>query len=243
MSLKDPSTWDAPDEITQTTFTTRKGQVSTVQLEGWHDMLLRGKWGLPMHRYPFTLVRARVLDAQGNMVFTRPLWLIVFGQRRKDLSLLDIWEAYRQRYDLEHFFRFGKQRLLMDAYQTPETAHEENWWTLVQLAYLQLWFARKQADSVPRPWERYLPCFRSENKTAASIESSSESKTAASVPSPSIVQRELSRILRQIGTPAREPKRRGNAPGRSVGQRPALRVRLPVIKKSVRTLQQQQRAP
>ncbi|MCP4623908.1 MAG: transposase, partial [bacterium] len=27
MSLKDPTTWDAPDEVAQTTFTTRKGQV------------------------------------------------------------------------------------------------------------------------------------------------------------------------------------------------------------------------
>lgn len=127
MSLKNANTWDEPDELAQTTFTTRKGKVYSGHLEGWHDMLLRGKWGLPMHRYPFTLVWARVLDAQGKPVFSRPLWLIVFGQRRKELSVLDIWDAYRQRFDLEHVFRFGKQRLLMDAYQTPQTEHEENW--------------------------------------------------------------------------------------------------------------------
>lgn len=267
MSLKNPSTWDEPDEVAQTTFTTRKGTVYTVHLEGWHDMLMRGKRGLPMHRYPFTLVRACVFDAQGNPVFTRPLWLIVFGQRRKELSLLEIWDAYRQRYDLEHFFRFGKQRLLMDAYQTPETEHEENWWTLVQLAYLQLWVAREQANNLPRPWERYLPRFRSEGtssasteslskgknsasveslpeeKTSAPVKSSAEGKTSASDPSPSAVQRDLPRILRQIGTPARTPKRRGNAPGRPAGERLVLRVRVPVIKKSVQTLHQQQRAP
>jgi hypothetical protein len=232
MSLKDPKTWNEPDEVTQTTFTTCKGQVYTIHLEGWHDMLLRGMWGLPMHRYPFTLVRVRVLDAQGKLVFTRPLWLIVFGRCRKELSLLDIWDAYRQRYDLEHFFRFGKQRLLMDAYQTSETEHEENWWSLVQLAYLQLWFAREQANRMPRPWERYLSRFRSEGKQSSSVAS------------PSDVQRDLIRVLRQIGTPARDPIRRGNAPGRSTGQSPGLRVRLSVIKKSVRTLQQeQQRAP
>lgn len=232
MSLKEPKTWDEPDEVTQTTFTTRKGQVYTVHLEGWHDLLLRGTWGLPMHRYPLTLVRAHVRDTQSKPVFTRPLWLIVFGQRRKELSLLDIWDAYRQRYDLEHFFRFGKQRLLMDAYQTPETEHEENWWTLVQLAYLQLWFAREQATRVPRPWERYLPRFRSAGKPSSPVAS------------PSDGQRDLMRVLRQIGTPARDPIRRGNAPGRSPGQSPGLRVRLSVIKKSVRTFQQeQQRAP
>jgi len=256
MSLKDPRIWDEPDELTQTTFTTRKGKVYSVHLEGWHDMLLRGKWGLPMHRYPFTLVRARVFDAQGKPVFSRPLWLIVFGQRRKELSLLEIWDVYRQRFDLEHFFRFGKQRLLMDAYQTPQTEHEENWWTLVQLAYLQLWFAREQATRVPRPWERYLPRFRSEGtqsssvkslsevKTSPPVASSSETRTSSPVASPSDVQRDLMRVLRHIGTPARNPVRRGNAPGRSPGQSPGLRVRVSVIKKSVRTLHQaQQRAP
>ncbi|MCP4378993.1 MAG: transposase, partial [bacterium] len=278
MSLKKPETWDAPDGIAQTTFTTRKGKVYTVHLEGWHDMLLRGKRDLPMHRYPLTLVRVRVLDAQGKPVYTRPLWLVVFGPRRKELSLVEIWDAYGQRYDLEHFLRFGKQRLLMDSYQTPETEREENWWTLVQLAYLQLWFASEHANNIPRPWERYLPRFRPngapadtssgentaapanasledktatpsdaspEDKAVASSDASPEDKTMSSVPSPSAVQRDLPRILRQIGTPARPSKRRGNAPGRSTGEKLVLRVRVPVIKKSVpkHTPQKQQRAP
>lgn len=266
MSLKKPETWDAPDEIAQTTFTTRKGKVYTVHLEGWYDMLLRGTRDLPMHRYPLTLVRARVLDAQGKPVYARPLWLVVFGPRRKELSLVEMWDAYGQRYDLEHFLRFGKQRLLMDSYQTPETEREENWWTLVQLAYLQLWFASEHANNLPRPWERYLPRFRSngtptdaspgentaapanaspEDETAALNDAAPENEIAPSVPSPSAVQRDLPRILRQIGTPARPSKRRGNAPGRSTGEKLVLRVRVPVIKKSVpkHTPQKQQRAP
>jgi DDE superfamily endonuclease len=254
MSLKDPETWDEPDETAQTTFTTRKGTRYTVHLEGWHDLLLRGKRGLPMHRSPLTFVRARVVDAQGKPVYARPMWLIVFGRRRQELSLVEIWDAYQQRYDLEHFFRFGKQRLLMDAYQTPETEREENWWTLAQLAYLQLWFAREQADNLPRPWERYLPRFRlngtpadasPEDETASPSDASPEGEAVSSVPSPSAVQRDLSRILRQIGTPARASKRRGKAPGRSAGENVVLRVRVPVIKKSVpkHTSQKQQRAP
>jgi hypothetical protein len=266
MSLKRPETWDEPDETAQTTLTTRKGKRYTVHLEGWHDMLLRGKRGLPMHRSPLTLVRARVVDAQGKPVYARPMWQLVFGQRRKELSLIEMWDAYQQRYDLEHFFRFGKQRLLMDAYQTPETAREENWWTLVQLAYLQLWCASEQAHNLPRPWERYLPRFCSngtpaeaspeekntvpskaspEEKTTSPNDTSPEDETVSFVPSPSAVQRDLPRILRQIGTPARASKRRGKAPGRSAGKNVVLRVRVPVIKKSVpkHTSQKQQRAP
>ncbi len=362
MSLTKPETWDVPDETTLTTWTSRKGQEYTVHIEGWHNMLVRGKWGLPMHQYPFTLVRARVFDAQHHLVFSRPIWLIVFGPRRCELSLCEIWDAYRQRFDLEHFFRFGKQRLLMDAYHTPDTTHEENWWTLVQLAYLQLWVARGHVKPLPRPWERYLPRFRSDSSSTVSTVSSDSDPTSprtgtserqsaspcpcaserqqASVldpssplpavvqrdlghvlqrrgipsedestgvpsetatsqrssspspsivqgdldralkgtgtppegesvcsrpgvftqqhvpapavssplqapsPSPSDVQRDIGRVLQALGTPAQAPICRGSAPGRAAGERLVMRVRLPVIKKSVQKLhQKQQRGP
>ena len=110
-----------------------------------------------MHNHPFTLVRARVLDAAGQPIHQRAMWLLVIGPRRAELSLIEIWDAYRQRYDLEHFFRFGKQRLLLTACQTPDDRREENWWQIVQLAYAQLWLAQPLATALPRPWERYLP--------------------------------------------------------------------------------------
>lgn len=53
-------------------------------------------------------------------------------------------------------WRFGKQRLLMAAFQTPEVKHEENWVQLTLLAYTQLWVARELALHLPRQ-ERTLP--------------------------------------------------------------------------------------
>jgi len=212
--LKDPSTWGEPDAVEETTFTNRKGRVYRVQLEGWHDLLMRGKKGLPMHEHPFTLIQARVLDEEGNPVFERTLWLIVIGERRHELSLVEAWEAYGQRYDVEHYFRFGKQRLLMAAYQTPDVEHEENWMQIVALAYMQLWLARDLAEPLLRPWERYLP--EAKRETA----------------SPSTVQRDFGRIIRQIGTPAAPPKPRGNSLGRAKGEKQPPRKRRPVIKKA-----------
>lgn len=225
MRLSTPETWDPPDEVATTTLRTRKGQCYTVQLEGWHDLVRRGTRDHAMHQHPFTLVRARVLDDKGQPVFTRPLWLTVIGPRRRELSLREIWDAYRQRYDLEHFFRFGKQRLLLDAYQTPDTTHEEQWWTVVQLAYWQLWMARDLTEKMPRPWERYLPRFKTDQDSE-----STHGKTAGA--SPSDVQRDMARIIRQFGTPARIPKPRGKSPGRAPGQRPGKRTRHSVIRKS-----------
>jgi hypothetical protein len=105
----------------------------------------------------------------------------------------------------------------MATFQTPDVSHEENWLEFVSLAYVQLWLAREVAEALPRPWEQYLP--QSEGQVA----------------SPSAVQRDLGRILREIGTPAQPPKPRGNSPGRAKGTRLARRKRHRVIKKDKKT--------
>lgn len=215
-SSKTLRTWGPADEEAQTSFTTRKGRTYTVELQGWHDLVRRGKKDAPMYRHPFTLVRARVLDADGNPIHKRDMWLLVIGKRRSELSLVEIWQAYGKRYDLEHFFRFGKQRLLLTAFQTPEEKHEENWWQIVQLAYVLLWLSRGVAVNLPNPWERYLP--QAQNGIA----------------SPAATQRGFERIIRQIGTPAAAPKRRGNSPGRRKGTQIPHRERLAVVKKAAK---------
>lgn len=48
---------------------------------------------------------------------------------------------------LVHLLRFGKQKLLMTTYFTPELHHQENWFQLTLLAYVNLWTARKLAIS------------------------------------------------------------------------------------------------
>ncbi|MCP5019591.1 MAG: transposase, partial [Ketobacter sp.] len=197
--LKDSDTWKEPDEAIQTTYTNHLGRIYKVQLECWHDLLMSGTREYPMHQHPFTLIRARVFNEANEQVFQRPLWLLVMGQRRNELSLTEGWKGYRRRYDVEHFFRFGKQRLLMTAYQTPEVQHEENWWQLAQLAYVQLWLARCLTEAMPRPWERYLPQFQTQTKNQEA--------------SPSMVQRDFGRIIQEIGTPAKAPKPRGKSPG------------------------------
>ena len=211
--LKVPDTWEAPDQIAETTFGSHKKISYRVEIQAWSNMLMRGGKNLPMHKHPFTLVKIRLYNQKGAALFQKPLWLIVMGDRRMELSLLDIYQAYLQRYDLEHFFRFGKQKLLLDKFQTPDNEHEEHWWRLVTLAYLQLWVAQDAASHLPRPWEQYLPSIINKQIT------------------PAMVLRDMSRIIRQIGTPASAPKRRGISPGRPKGLKLTPRKRQPVLKK------------
>jgi len=211
--LRDATTHPEPDAVAETTFTTKQGKIYTVLLAAWHDMVRTGTRDIPMHAHPFTLVRARVVDASGQSIYRRDLGLIVIGERRRELALIEVWKSYSQRYDLEHFFRHGKQRLLMATYQTPEVAREENWWQIVQLAYVQLWLARSLVTARLNP-ERYLP------------------PAPVGEAAPSSVQRDFARIIGQIGTPAQPPKRRGNSPGRTQGTKMPPRERRTVIKKT-----------
>jgi len=211
--LSEPETWGEPDQEEWTTWTTHRGKSYRVQIQGWHNIKMRGKHGYPMHEHPFTLGRAVVLDETGQPLYKRPLWLIVMGKRRNEVSLIETWEAYGQRVDLEHYFRFGKQKLLLTSYQTPDVEHEENWGQLVQLAYILLWLASGLVEDMPRPWEKPQPTEKE------------------GLASPSRTQRGFGAIISQIGTPAKPPKLRGNSPGRAKGEKPAPRKRHLVIKK------------
>jgi hypothetical protein len=214
--LPDPTTWHPPDQETQLPYTSRRGKKYTVVIQGWHNMLMRGKnkpERIPMVKYPFTLLRVILYRQDGTQAFDRPLWLIAVGKRRTALSLLDIYTAYTARVDIEHFFRFGKQKLLLTAFQTPKTENEEQWWHIVHLAYIMLWMARHLAHHLPRPWERHLPVAHEQEI------------------SPSLVQRDFARLIRQLDSPTQPPKPRGNSPGRPKGIKFLPRPRPKVVVK------------
>ena len=216
-ALREPDTWHEPDEAVTVSERSRRGKVYRVEIKAWHNMLMPGKnkpQRIPMYRYPFTLVQVVRYDDKGNLACKQPLWLLAIGEDRYELNAREIYEAYRQRYDLEHFFRFGKQKMLLASFQTPEDVREEKWWQLVHLAYAQLWMARHVANCLPKPWERNLPAMKNR------------------LLSPTLVQRDFGRIIRQIGTPAQPPKPRFISPGRPKGMKLPPRPRRKVVIKS-----------
>ncbi len=221
-SLSNPETWPTPDDTLTQWETSRRGKVYRIEIQAWHNLLMTGKnkpERLPMHKYPFTLVRIVRYDEEENEAFKHPLWLIVMGERRHELTLEHIYQAYLCRFDIEHFFRFGKQKLLLADFQTPEVLREENWWRLVHIAYAQLWMARHVVDALPRPWERNLPAMKQR------------------IISPTLVQRDFARIIRQLGTPAKPPKPRGISPGRRKGMKLPQRPRQKVVVKGKKAAQ------
>lgn len=211
--LKDETTWGEPDNAISMAFKTRKGKDFTANITNWNDMLMRDKNGIPMHKYPFTVIRIIMTDNHNKQVYKKPMWLMVAGELRQKLTIIQIWQAYTQRYDIEHFFKFGKSKLLMDKFQTPDVTHEESWWLIVCISYAQLYMARELANNLPQPWEKYLPAMKNDVTVKPARQ----------------VQKSFAKITKEIGTPASAPKQRGSSLGRIAGTKLPRRTQYPII--------------
>ncbi|MBE7381386.1 MAG: transposase [Leptolyngbya sp. SIO1E4] len=209
--LQEEATWPAAQEEATVSLTDSQGRAIALQLRRWSNLLMRGTRLYPMHRFPFDLVQVQSLNDDQHPK-GRPLWLLVWGQHRQQLPLVEVRQAYSQRFNLEHFLGFAKPHLLLSALQSCLTAHEINWVRLSCLAYVQLWLARDLVSILPLPWQRYLAQGRKRQAT------------------PRSVQRSFARLIQQMGSIAVSPKPRGILPGRARGTRLTPRAPCPQVK-------------
>lgn len=220
MKLNDSATHSAPDEVVQKTTVSRNGKTYQLSIKVWRDQLLRGSRKFKGYEHPVTVMQLVMADANGKSLYKKPLWLGIAGVRRHEITPLEAYKYYNKRYEIEHYFRFGKDKLLFDQYKTPDVKHEEDWWQITALAYMQLYLARNLTPILPKKWEKYLPSFQVDNKRAQITVT------------PSQAQRGFYTVLDNIGTPAAPCKRRGNPQGRSKGDIQEKRTRHPAIFKN-----------
>ncbi|SCA64228.1 hypothetical protein SCG7086_CU_00010, partial [Chlamydiales bacterium SCGC AG-110-P3] len=203
--VNEVSEWDEEGGFSYVT--QKKKKKVTVQMKRLNNVVTRGAGGAP-----FDVLVATAVNEEGTPLYKRSLVLAISGKRRKELSCRQVYESYGQRFDIEHYFRFGKQHLLNTASQTPDVRHEENWMWISLLAYNMLYHSRKLASPSYRPWE-----------TAR--------RAKEHILPPTQVQRDYTAIYQRIGTPARDPKPRGKSFGRKKGDRRPPRPHCPIKKK------------
>lgn len=166
----------------------------------------------------FRLVSIELLHAQSGLpIFKKRLWLSLWGERQREISPEEIFWAYRNRFDIEHFFRFGKQHLLLDQFQTPDQTHWQNWLEVVSLAYWLLWVAKDEASHhSTKKWQQYDPTRK-------------QRKELGFHPSPSQVQQQLEGIILSFDQdpflPKPQIKGKGRIPGTKFPKRPQYPVR------------------
>lgn len=219
MALSDRTAHLQPEQKAETTLLTRAGKTYPVKISAWENMLLRGSKQHRGSKHPMTLVKIEMFKENNEPLFKRPLWVAVVGKLRHTLSLISIYQYYRCRYNIEHFFRFAKHKILLDAYQTSDVEREENWWKLCGLAYNQLYLANALVELQLKPWEKYLP-------------DQSSSNLGSNITTPSQTQRGFDKLFKQVGTPAAPCQPRGKAPGRLKGQLSTFRTDQPIIYKT-----------
>jgi hypothetical protein len=135
------------------------------------------------------IVRPQAKDTERD---PKTSWFLFHGEQTPALS--EVSDLYARRYSQEHGYRVDKQNLLWETPRLRNPDQFQHWTDLVASARNQLYLARPAAEEVRQPWE-------SKHRDLT----------------PQQTRRAMSRILAQLGTPARPPKHRGNSPGRRPG--------------------------
>jgi hypothetical protein len=158
---------------------------------------------------PFGVARVRVERLPGGKRQPEPLWLAWIGQELP-ADLLELWRWYRQRFQLEHGFRFVKHDLGWTTVRPQRPLTADRWTRLGVASLWQLWLARPLVADARLPWERPL---------------------APEALTPHRVRRAFGALLPALGSPARAPQRRGKSPGRRPGTRLGPRPAQPVARR------------
>jgi len=189
----------------------------------YNNMIIPGSRDLKMSDKPFNLFSIEVFDIKTNeKVFSKKLWLTVWGQKRNEISIKEVYEAFRLRFDIEFFFRFGKQKLLLNKFQTPDTQHLENWFEIVKHSYWLLYLSRNEGENIVRKWEKYLTKYNNQNVKELDYYST---KT------PTQTQRAMPKIICGFAKKHLIPKTRNKSSGRKKGDKQTPRKLFEVVKK------------
>lgn len=191
---------------------TIKHQRVDVLLNRWNDVYVEG------HSELVDMVKVEIFSKGDYMeTLLPPLLLILSGKRRREITSLEAYQSYRRRFDIEHFFRFVKQKLLFCAYQTPELDHQISWWWFCCMAYWLLYHVRHIGQGSTRPWHKK----RDPTKPAGPGE---------------IKRLFATSIFPVLGSPSHPPTNREKSRGRELGTRFLKRERKKVVKKRKKLL-------
>jgi hypothetical protein len=160
----------ADEKITLKSKTAKERPIK-IELWRWNEVLLRTKRGYKMSDKPIDVLACRITDRDtGKRVFDLDMFLAICGKNKDQITTQEAYEAYRTRPDIEGYFRFAKQKLLLNKYQTPNINHFDNWIICQILASWLLYAAKDEVSFVPHKWEKYLPKHKQKiNKENLSI--------------------------------------------------------------------------
>ena len=200
-AFQEAETWGTPDEMIEL----EDPYWGRVRLERWQG--LHEKKGPDV---PYEVIRAAV-----HLERPKPpaaLWLAWLAPEQMPTEMAvtveTIWRAYTCRWPVEPAIRFRKETLgwSQPRFQSKEVG--DRWSELTTIACWLLFLARPMVVDAPLPWQKPQQGL-----------------------TPQRVLQSLRPIFELIGSPARPPKKRGNAPGWPSGRQRTPKHRYAVVKK------------
>jgi IS4 transposase len=96
----------------------KKGNITKVVLSEYKNLLVKGHKNHTMKDKPVNFIKTEVYDLEGNKIYKNDLLICVSGKNRNELSPKEVYDYYKSRFDIEHFFKFAKSKLRFDKFQT-----------------------------------------------------------------------------------------------------------------------------
>ena len=153
-------------------------------------------------------------DIDGNRIYKHDLLICVSGKHRDLLSAKSVYEYYKSRFDIEHFFKFAKSKLRFDKLQTTNPDIDEDYCLFTAIAYNHIYHLKDYIQTV-----KYYDWHKSKNKN----------KT------PSIVYRSISALEDRFNDITLPPKVIGIPDERNIRKSFTKKERAPVITKSTKS--------
>ncbi len=105
--LNDSSTWGEPAQIIEE----EDNQIGRVRIRVWHSLHFRKA---PNHSMSIILVER--LNPDGSPRISKPMWLANACEQMPPSS--EIWKLYLRRFAVDHWYRFARAAVTLDASQT-----------------------------------------------------------------------------------------------------------------------------
>jgi hypothetical protein len=195
--VNDPTTWWSANQTVELD----DAKLGSLRIQKWDDLHFRTSPSTHM-----SLIQVEKLTPNLEGKTSRPLWLVWIGEQF--LALDKVWQEYLRRFQVDHWYRFAKQRLHWTLPNLSTPMQCERWSDLMPLMTWQLWLARELVTDIHLPWQSPL-----KNLT------------------PGRVAQSMFSLLVEMGSPTSVPKPRGKSPGWKTGQKRQSRQTYPMVKK------------
>ena len=113
--LNDPDSLPAPNSAEEFEEVLKNGSAQTVRLLIYEGYICRGSKDCKMSHVEVNFAKVEIVKENGRRKYDRDLWIEVVGKKKDEISPRYIF-ALKSRFDIEHFLKFGKSKLLMDKF-------------------------------------------------------------------------------------------------------------------------------